>query len=101
MRAGLAAFAAGLGILALELLDGVDIARLVQSVGRLPVGDAVEIAWQAAAGLAHLHAHGIVHRDVKPSNLMLTADAVVKILDLGLALTAEAAGRPDGRNRAN
>lgn len=87
----------GIPFLALELLDGVDVARLVQSVGQLPVGDAVEIARQAAAGLAHLHAHGIVHRDVKPSNLMLTSDGIVKILDLGLALTAEAAGRPDGR----
>ena len=87
----------GIPFLALELLDGVDIARLVQSAGRLPIGDAVEIAWQAAAGLAHLHGQGIVHRDVKPSNLMLTTDSVVKILDLGLALTAEAAGRPDGR----
>lgn len=87
----------GIPFLALELLDGVDVARLVQSIGRLPVGDAVEIARQAATGLAHLHERGIIHRDVKPSNLMLTSDGVVKILDLGLALTAEAAGRPDGR----
>ena len=78
-------------------LDGVDVARLVQSTGRLPVGDAVEIALQAATGLAHLHGQGIVHRDVKPSNLMLTSEGIVKILDLGLALTTEAAGRPDGR----
>ena len=87
----------GMPYLALELLDGVDIARLVRSVGRLSVPDAVEIALQAARGLVHLHEHGIVHRDVKPSNLMLTADGAVKILDLGLALTSEATGRPNGR----
>ena len=87
----------GMPYLALELLDGVDIARLVRSVGRLPVPDAIEIALQAARGLSHLHEHGIVHRDVKPSNLMLTADGAVKILDLGLALTSEATGRPNGR----
>ncbi len=87
----------GIPYLALELLDGIDVARLVQSIGPLSVADAVEIAFQAALGLAHLHERGIVHRDVKPSNLMLTSDGAVKILDLGLALTAEAAGRPDGR----
>ena len=87
----------GIPFLALEMLDGVDVARLVQSTGRLPVGDAVEIALQAAMGLAHLHGQGIVHRDVKPSNLMLTSEGIVKILDLGLALTTEAAGRPNGR----
>ena len=87
----------GIPYLALELLDGVDIARLVRSVGRLPLADAVEIAVQAARGLAHLHEHGVVHRDVKPSNLMLTSDGTVRILDFGLALTSEATGRPNGR----
>ena len=97
VRATDAGDADGISYLALELLDGVDIARLVRSVGRLPVPDAIEIALQVAQGLAHLHEHGIVHRDVKPSNLMLTADGDVKILDLGLALTSEATGRPNGR----
>ncbi len=87
----------GYPFLALELLDGVDAARLIRAVGIVPVADVIEIARQAAAGLAHLHEQGIVHRDVKPSNLMLTADGQIKILDLGLALTTEAAGRPSGR----
>jgi len=87
----------GYPYLALELLDGVDAARIIRAVGTLTVADVVEIARQTASGLAHLHEHAIVHRDVKPSNLMLTAEGQIKILDLGLALTTEAAGRPGGR----
>ena len=87
----------GYPFLALELLDGVDVARLVQAIGRLPVTDAVEVTFQAALGLAHLHERNAIHRDIKPSNLMLSTDGIVKILDLGLVLTSEAAGRPTGR----
>ena len=53
--------------------------------GPLPVAEACEVIRQAALGLQHLHEHGLVHRDVKPSNLMLTPAGQVKVLDLGLA----------------
>jgi serine/threonine protein kinase len=79
----------GVPFLAMELLDGRDLARLVIDRGPLGVADACEAVRQAALGLQHAHGHGMVHRDVKPSNLMLAADGTVKVLDLGLARTAE------------
>jgi Tol biopolymer transport system component len=81
----------GLLFLAMPRYDGESLQRLI-SRGPLPVEQAVEIAAQAARGLAKAHEHGIVHRDVKPGNLFVTRDGVVKILDFGIAkLSGEAA----------
>lgn len=72
--------------LGMELLDGSDIGRLVaRHPDGLPVTQACEIVRQAALGLQAAHTNGLIHRDVKPSNLMLTGDGTVKVLDLGLA----------------
>ncbi len=59
--------------LAMELIDGVDLRRLTAHAGRLAPAAACELIRQAAVGLEYVHQRGIVHRDVKPSNLMLTA----------------------------
>jgi serine/threonine protein kinase len=77
--------AAGQHFLVMEFVEGRNLSQLVRSDGPLPVADACEIGRQAALGLEHAHQHGMVHRDVKPSNLMLTRDGTVKVLDLGLA----------------
>ncbi|MCC6421561.1 MAG: protein kinase [Gemmataceae bacterium] len=71
--------------LVMELIEGVDLARLVQRGGPLPVGQACEYIRQAAAGMQYAHEQGMVHRDIKPSNLMVDGRGTVKVLDLGLA----------------
>jgi serine/threonine protein kinase len=65
--------------------EGETVAALLARRGAIPVGQAIEVALQAAEGLARAHASGIVHRDVKPANLMLTPEGRVKVLDFGLA----------------
>jgi hypothetical protein len=87
----------GRPFLVMEYVEGVDLARLVHESGPLEVAQACEYVRQSALGLQHAHAHGLVHRDVKPSNLLLTPDGVVKLLDLGLArLSRPAAGERSG-----
>lgn len=82
----------GRPFLVMEFVDGLDVAKLAERHGRLPLGAACEIIRQAAIGLDYAHRSGLIHRDVKPSNLMLTRErgaVVVKLLDLGLALLSE------------
>jgi serine/threonine protein kinase len=74
----------GVAYLVLEFVEGHDLAWMVQQWGPLPAAEACEVVRRAALGLEHLHKHGLVHRDVKPANLMLTLSGQVKLLDLGL-----------------
>ncbi|HYV38504.1 MAG TPA: serine/threonine-protein kinase [Gemmataceae bacterium] len=76
--------AEGRHFLVMEFVDGFDLGKLLKLFGTLPLAEACEIIRQAAVGLQYLYEHNRVHRDLKPSNLMLSADGVVKILDLGL-----------------
>jgi hypothetical protein len=76
----------GVLYLVMDFVAGVDLGRLVRAHGRLAVADACELIRQAALGLEHAHRHRLVHRDVKPSNLLLSTGGEVKVLDLGLAL---------------
>jgi HEAT repeat protein len=71
--------------LAMEFVEGVSLARRCAEYGPLPVAEACSYARQAALGLQHAHECGMVHRDIKPQNLMLTPGGQVKILDFGLA----------------
>jgi serine/threonine protein kinase len=71
--------------LVMEYVHGQSLFRLVQERGMLPLGFAVACVRQAALGLQHAHAHGLVHRDVKPGNILLSHQGTIKVVDLGLA----------------
>lgn len=79
----------GIAFMVMECLPGPDLGALVRSAGPLPVDRALELLEQAAAGLAAAHARGILHRDVKPANLMLSGQDTLKVLDFGIASVAE------------
>ena len=81
--------------LVMELLEGGTLADLLAQEGRLAAGRMRTILADVAAGLAAAHARGLVHRDVKPSNLLFTRDGLAKIGDFGIAGMAEAT-RSDG-----
>jgi len=86
----------GVHFIASEFVEGETLRRRLEH-GALTTDDAVEIAAQIASGLGEAHTHGIVHRDVKPENVMLRKDGYVKVLDFGLAkvvgLVPDASGR--------
>ena len=78
--------------LVMEYVPGQDVGELIQGGRNLPVGLACEIVRQAAIGLSHAHSQGMVHRDVKPGNLLISfmddGQPMVKVLDLGLSRIA-------------
>jgi eukaryotic-like serine/threonine-protein kinase len=72
----------------MEYVEGETLADLLARRGRLPAWEAVELALQVCAGLDHAHRAGLVHRDIKPRNLLLRPDGTVKIVDFGIARSA-------------
>lgn len=86
-------------VLAMEYVDGQNLAQIVAESGPLPIEQAACCAYQAALGLQHAHERGMVHRDIKPGNLMLAGAGMgpmVKILDFGLAKATSETGSADG-----
>ena len=73
----------------MEFVEGTDLAEVVTQQGQISVANACDYVRQAAEGLQHAHEQRLVHRDIKPHNLMLTAEGTVKILDFGLASLTE------------
>ncbi len=85
-------------ILVMEYVEGSDLAKVLARQGKLPVYHSCVYIHQVAAGLQHAHERGLVHRDIKPHNLLLTADGQqVKILDFGLAKFVGASNVPNQR----
>ncbi len=71
--------------LVVEFVPGTDLRRLVRTKGHLDMQQAANVIKQAAEGLAHAHHSNLIHRDIKPGNILVTADGVAKLSDLGLA----------------
>ncbi len=80
---------AGRPYIVMECVAGETLARVLERRHKLPVREVREIGRQAALGLEHAHAAGLIHRDVKPQNLLVRDDGVLKIADFGIARAAE------------
>jgi serine/threonine protein kinase len=76
--------------LVMEYVDGGDLGQRLQQSGPLPEAEAVRLILQVAQALHKAHTHGIIHRDVKPANILLTSDGRARLADLGLAKDLEA-----------
>src|SRR6202049_3919459 len=75
---------AGVPFIAMALLEGMSLRQKINA-GPIPWSEALDVIVQAAAGLHAAHENGIIHRDVKPENLFLTKQGLVKLVDFGLA----------------
>jgi hypothetical protein len=82
---------AGRPFLVMEYVDGEDLARLLQRIGRLPKEKAIEIGRELCHSLAAVHEQGLVHRDLKPANVMLDSRGHVRLTDFGVAAVRDAA----------
>jgi serine/threonine-protein kinase len=81
--------AQGCHYVAMEYVSGRSMQKWLAQLGRLPVGDAVHIILDCAKALAYAHAQNMVHRDVKPDNILLTKKGAVKVADLGMVKTTD------------
>jgi serine/threonine-protein kinase len=77
--------AEGLHFITMEYVDGEDLASLLLRIGRLPPDKATQFSRELAAGLAAAHARGVLHRDLKPGNVMIDGKGSARIMDFGLA----------------
>ncbi|MBI1899764.1 MAG: protein kinase [Planctomycetia bacterium] len=75
----------GVYYLVMEFVDGKDLSAICRERGQLPLDEALSYAVQTAEGLKYAHSQGVVHRDIKPQNLLIDKNGTVKILDMGLA----------------
>lgn len=72
----------------MELVDGITLKELIQRKGKLEIRESIGVAMQIAQGVEAAHEHGIVHRDIKPQNIIISKDGKVKVTDFGIARAA-------------
>ena len=90
----------GMLFIVMEYIPGVTLDSLLEARGKLPVAEVLWYGSQAAEGLEHAHKQGVVHRDVKPSNLLLSRTRQLKLLDLGLGVLLEKDSKDDFKTEA-
>ena len=78
----------GINYIVMELVDGITLKKYIEKKSRLSVKEAVSIAIQVAMGLEAAHNNGIIHRDIKPQNIMISKEGKVKVTDFGIAKAA-------------
>jgi serine/threonine protein kinase len=88
----------GAAYISMEYVDGEDLGSLLRRIGRLPGDKAIEIARKLCAGLAAAHAKGVLHRDLKPGNIMIDGRGQALIMDFGLAAIADQVEGAEVRN---
>src|SRR5262249_6138121 len=81
--------------LVMEYVDGIDLGRLVRQQGPLPLAQAIHFIRQAALGLQHIHERGLVHRDIKPPNLIMTSSSPKVVVAQVVPVAVVVAGRED------
>src|ERR1035441_8904165 len=84
--------------ISMEYVDGEDLSSLLTRIGRLPADKALETARKLCAGLAAAHSRGVIHRDLKPQNIMMNKRGEVVIMDFGLAAVAAQLTGAESRN---
>lgn len=82
----------GAPYIALEYVKGTSLRELMNKVGRLPPGDVLEILEDLTKALDHAHSRGIIHRDIKPQNIVLNQDGILKLIDFGIAQVSGTSG---------
>jgi TonB family protein len=83
----------GVPYIVMELLDGEDLDRAIRNGRPLTILQKMRIMSEVSDGLQYAHSRGVIHRDVKPANIMLLSDGSVKIMDFGIALVTQATGQ--------
>ena len=82
----------GIQYITMEYVPGEDLKKMIKKIGHLPSGKAVYIARQVCEGLAEAHKLGVIHRDLKPQNIMIDKEGKARIMDFGIARSLEAEG---------